>query len=106
MSMRLKFVLLVFVRLAAAQTFEVASIRPAAPLTDARIAQSLRNDPAQVSYVYASLRSLIARAYKIKEYQVVGPDWLQTQRFDVLAKLPQGAAKDQVPQMLQALLAD
>jgi len=31
---------------------------------------------------------------------------MASQRFDIFAKLPDGASKDDVPQMLQALLED
>lgn len=36
-----------------------------------------------------SLKSLITRAYGVRDYQVEGPDWLPTQRFDVSAKFPE-----------------
>jgi uncharacterized protein (TIGR03435 family) len=40
-------------------------------------------------------------------YQVQGPSWLWTgQPFDIVANLPEGATKEQVPAMLQKLLAD
>jgi uncharacterized protein (TIGR03435 family) len=53
-----------------------------------------------------SLADLIRVAYRVKAYQVSGPDWMATERFDVLAKLPEGASREQVPEMLQALLAE
>jgi uncharacterized protein (TIGR03435 family) len=37
---------------------------------------------------------------------VSGPDWIGTDRFNISAKLPEGAKTDQIPEMLQALLAD
>jgi uncharacterized protein (TIGR03435 family) len=57
------------------------------------------------------LMQLICKAYDVKTYQVSGPSWLQAvglagQRFDIVANLPEGATKDQVPQMLQALLVE
>ena len=45
-------------------------------------------------------------AFNVKAYQVSGPDWLATQKFDIVAKLPDGAPRDQVRPMLQALLLD
>ena len=36
--------------------------------------------------------------------QITAPDWTAVARFDIAAKLPDGAAADQVPDMLQALL--
>jgi uncharacterized protein (TIGR03435 family) len=52
------------------------------------------------------LRWYIHYAYTVKEAQVTGPDWLASERFDVVAKLPAGSTPDQIPAMLQALLAD
>jgi uncharacterized protein (TIGR03435 family) len=34
------------------------------------------------------------------------PDWMGSRNFDILARAPAGATKDQVPQMWQSLLAD
>jgi len=55
---------------------------------------------------YISLAELIPIAFKVKSYQVSGPEWLKAQRFDILAKIPEGATKEQVPEMLQALLEE
>jgi uncharacterized protein (TIGR03435 family) len=53
-----------------------------------------------------SLYDLLYTAFKVKPYQIEGPDWIRVQRFDVLAKMPPGATKDDVPVMLQGLLKD
>jgi uncharacterized protein (TIGR03435 family) len=60
----------------------------------------------RVEMGFVSLTSLIVMAYKVEGYQVTGPDWLATTRFDILAKMPEGSNKEQLPQMLQALLAE
>jgi uncharacterized protein (TIGR03435 family) len=52
------------------------------------------------------LKYLIQLAYGVEAYQVDGPDWIATTRYDVLAKMPTGSTKAQIPEMLQALLAD
>lgn len=36
-----------------------------------------------------TLRNMIVMAYGIKDYQLEGPDWLSTERFDVAAKFPE-----------------
>jgi uncharacterized protein (TIGR03435 family) len=95
--------------------FEVASIKPAAldmaKITAAVQAGSMPKmgahvDGARAEYIFMSLRDLIVTAYKLKPFQVIGPDWLPVQRFDVFAKLPDGASKDDAPKMLQTLLAE
>ena len=53
-----------------------------------------------------SLDNLIAIAYRVKRYQISGPDWMASERFDIAAKLPAGAAEKEIPEMLQALLED
>jgi len=98
---------------AAAWAFEVATIRPAKMPTQADIINGkmhvgMKTDAARVDIGFMSLNELVCTAYKVKSYQVSGPDWMgaMSERFDVLAKMPEGATKDQVPEMLQALLAD
>jgi uncharacterized protein (TIGR03435 family) len=96
--------------------FEVASIRPAAPLDMTKLAaavqagQTPRLGPrvagTRAEYIYMALRDLIVLAYNVKPHQITGPDWIANQRFDIVAKFPDGASKDDVPKMLQALLEE
>jgi len=88
------------------QTFEVASIRPSAGAGAERMALGVHIDGARISCTSLSLKDYITAAYKVKLYQVVGPDWIAGERFDVQATLPPGATEEQVPDMLKALLAD
>jgi uncharacterized protein (TIGR03435 family) len=91
---------------AAAPHFEVASVKLATISTRARSARSL-SDASRFELSGTTLPALIRRAYRLEPYQnVTGPDWMNKQYFDVMARLPAGATKDQVPEMLQALLAD
>ena len=91
--------------------FEVASVKPSEPVTPAMVASGkihagMKIDNARVDIGLMSLMQLITKAYDVKSYQVQGPDWMLTTPFDIVAKMPEGATKEQVPQMLQALLAD
>ena len=45
-------------------------------------------------------------AYRVNDYQVLGPDWLPAENFDIAAKLPDGATRGQLPEMIQSLLAE
>jgi len=65
-----------------------------------------RVDGARAEYIYMAMKELISTAYKVKPYQISGPDWIANQHFDIVAKIPEGASKDDAPQMLQALLED
>jgi uncharacterized protein (TIGR03435 family) len=74
------------------------------------------NPPGQFTATNVPLRFLIQQAYRFMEFQVVGgPSWMDSERFDITAKTPRGAA-DGTPgggvspeanaAMLRALLAD
>jgi uncharacterized protein (TIGR03435 family) len=86
--------------------FEVASVKPSAPFDNVKVNIGVKIDGAQVHYTYFSLQDYLRIAYKVKYFQVLGPDFLGSERFDIDAKMPAGATREQVPQMLQALLAD
>lgn len=91
--------------------FEVASIKPAEPLNAERMMAgqqhiSVNVDAARVDFSDVSLAELIRAAYRVKLYQISGPEWMTTSRFDVAAKLPEGAKADQVPEMMRTLLAE
>jgi len=86
---------------ASSQTFEVASIKPA--LAQAR--PSVKVDAARVDIAGLSLGDLIRTAYRLKQYELVCPDWMDALKFDVQAKIPEGGSRNQMPEMLQALLA-
>jgi uncharacterized protein (TIGR03435 family) len=87
--------------------FEVASIRPSpAGAPPQGTVGGLRIDGAQLRTSYMTLKDYIGMAYRVKLYQVSGPDWIGTERFDIVATLPEGALPAQAPGMLQSLLAE
>ena len=95
--------------------FEVATVKPAAPVDMAKVNAEARAgkmpkfvniDGAQASYSYIPLKALIAIAYRVNVYQIAGPAWLDKERFDIVAKMPDGASKGDVPKMLQTLLEE
>jgi uncharacterized protein (TIGR03435 family) len=96
---------------AAAPSFEVASVKAAPPLDvnaimSGKMHIGMKTDAARVDIGFSSLTDLVCLAYRVKPFQVSGPEWMGSQRFDIQAKIPDGASVDQVPEMLQALLAD
>src|SRR5580658_7705186 len=98
---------------AAAQTlsFEVASVKPSPPSPDGAIRVMVRggpgtSDPGQITYRGRSLKDLISSAYGVKSFQVSGPGWLDTERYDIAAKIPEGTTKEQFNVMMQNLLAE
>jgi uncharacterized protein (TIGR03435 family) len=63
------------------------------------------NSPGQLAGV-ATVKLLLMRAYDLKDYQIAGPAWIESSRFQIQAKIPSGAQKAQVGPMLQSLLAE
>lgn len=68
--------------------------------------QNIQITPDSVTMRGASLKSVIAWAYGVKDFQVNGPDWLDTQRFDIVAKAAGQSTEDQLRIMTETLLAD
>jgi len=96
---------------AAGPEFEVATIKAAAQPTPelfrtGKIHLGMTVDGARVDIGGMPLIALLQQAFGVKTFQVVAPDWTRESRWDILAKLPDGASQDQIPEMLQALLVD
>jgi uncharacterized protein (TIGR03435 family) len=86
--------------------FEVATVRPADPNPQNTVLVGMSADPSLVRYRNMTLRDAIRGAYMVRDFQIVGPDWMSTLRFEVDAKMPAGAGSDQVPLMFQSLLEE
>ena len=90
--------------------FEVASVRPAAPVNPQDPAATHggvgTSDPGRISYRGVSVHELIFAAYGIKRIQLSFPPSLQNKRYDIVAKIPPGTDKKQFEMMLQNLLAE
>jgi len=97
--------------LAQAQTggpaFEVASVKPSGP-------KSVRgssggpgtSDPGRYTFGSATLEGFIAIAYHVDYFQISSKVPLDEQRFDLVAKLPEGTTREQFRVMMQNLLAE
>jgi uncharacterized protein (TIGR03435 family) len=112
--MRLAAALVLSVCVALAQngadrpSFEAASVKPAN--ADPRGLGPLRggpgtSSPGQLTGV-ASLKALLMRAWQLKEYQISGPAWMASERYEIAAKIPEDATKRQVSLMLASLLVE
>ncbi len=86
--------------------FEVATIRPSIQDLQAGATAGVRIDGAQVRCAALTLKDYIGMAYRIKLYQVSGPDWIGSDRFDISATIPAGIPAAQMPEMMQRLLED
>jgi len=85
--------------------FEVATIRPSAQGPQDGVTAGVRIDGAQIRCASLTLKDYIGMAYRVKLYQISGPDWIGSDRFDISATLPPGTAA-QIPEMMKSLLED
>jgi uncharacterized protein (TIGR03435 family) len=84
--------------------FEVASIKPGDPNLGG---YSMRSFPGRVELRNYTVKACIEMAYSVDDNQLAGgPKGFDTEGYDIIAKLPEGGKGEQIPQMLQALLAD
>jgi uncharacterized protein (TIGR03435 family) len=103
---RIGLLLLVLSLAAFAQEFEVASIRPSSQSAQTQTSAGLTVDGSMVRCSTLDLKLYLQIAYRLKNYQIVAPDWMTSTRWDITAKLPEGSDAKQIPEMMQALLVD
>jgi uncharacterized protein (TIGR03435 family) len=94
----------------AAQTFEVASVKPSNPNPTGPLGGTPMVLPAlgRLTAQNVTLRMLVMTAYNRQPFQIVGgTPWWNQNKFDITAKAEDGSANlDQMRTMLQGLLAD
>jgi uncharacterized protein (TIGR03435 family) len=84
--------------------FEVASIRSYDPASGIVL---LRTLPGRFEATGVTVRQLLRQALGAQEYQVVGgPDWVNTERFVIAAKTPDGSPSNATRAMVLNLLRD
>jgi uncharacterized protein (TIGR03435 family) len=96
---------------AAAQQFEVASIKSSPPPANGRMRAWCQggpgtDDPALFRCENIPGFLLLTQAFDLKDFQFSGPELLRSARFNVSAKIPEGTTEKQFQRMLQNLLAD
>jgi uncharacterized protein (TIGR03435 family) len=88
---------------AAAQAFEVASVKLN---VSGQSGSHVSRHSGEVSLQNVSLREVIGMAYEIQDFGISGPDWMASEKLDIVAKPPAAVGSDQLGKMLQALLAE
>jgi len=96
---------------ARAQSFDVASVKPHPQSADGMMRVRMNGgpgtpDPGRLNYENVSLKAVLGKAFDVKSYQLTAPDWTDSERYDITAKIPQGTTKEQFGVMLQNLLAE
>jgi uncharacterized protein (TIGR03435 family) len=69
--------------------------------------RSFRVRPGQIVATNVTVRHVIWNAFNVQDFEVLGgPEWLASERFDVVAKSDANPTPDQMRAMLRNLLAD
>jgi len=85
------------------QSFEAAAITHHSAGTPI---SPLEVTPAQLRAAGWSILIMTMYAYEIRPYQIVCPEWIRTELYDVWAKLPEGTKKEETHAMVRNLLAE
>jgi uncharacterized protein (TIGR03435 family) len=86
--------------------FEVASVKRNVS-SETRIRFEM--PPGTLNAINVPVRFAVRQAYRLPEARVLGgPSWVDTERFDIMAKAPSGGGRtsDDIRQMLRTLLAE
>jgi uncharacterized protein (TIGR03435 family) len=91
--------------------FEIASVKRSPTSSGSRgIGVGLKVMDGRATIENLPLRMIIGTAFGLRigesVRRVVGPDWLDLERYDINALLPEGATREQVPSMLEKLLQE
>lgn len=90
--------------------FEVASVRVAPPVSGQDPPRKTGGpgspDPGRISYRGVPIAGLVQEAHGVMPFRLSIPDSFRAKRYDIVAKIPQGATREQFRVMLQNLLAD
>ena len=86
--------------------FEVASVKPSAPITNANFNVGVHIDGAMVRCNYLTLVNYLTMAYDVKDYQIDGPEWMTSEHFDIDAKRPEGVEGEKALRAMMASLIE
>src|SRR5713226_1217395 len=77
--------------------FDTASIVPNRSSTQVFSIQVQSSpEPITLTMKNVSLKRCVQQAYSVREYQVSGPGWIATAKYDIVATLSPGTAQDHV----------
>jgi uncharacterized protein (TIGR03435 family) len=84
--------------------FEVATVK--VNLTDDGVSNPPRLTNGRLTAENVSLKQILQVAYGLSALQISGPGWLDSDRFDLAAKAPQGAQDSDLMPLLQSLVKE
>lgn len=93
----------IFGQTAPPPAFDAASVKPN---TSGSVGGRSETHKGQIVFTNVTLQRIVLEAYNVKDFRLVGPDWLTNVRFDVTAKYPGDTTTQQRRLMQQTLLAE
>lgn len=91
---------------AARPGFEAASVRPSQREVGPDYNNQIAYSPDRFTGRNVTLKRLMAEAWHCQMNQIVGPPWLDRNEYDVEARVPEGADREQIALMLQKFLTE
>ena len=86
-------------------SFDVASVRPSQQEVGPDYNNQIFYTPDGFTGRNVTLKRLIAEAWNCQLDQILGPPWLNRNEYDIAARMPEGASRQQVSLMLRSLLS-
>ncbi len=86
-------------------SFDVASVRPSQQEVGPDYNNQIFYTPDGFTGRNVTLKRLIAEAWNCQLDQILGPPWLDRNEYDIVARMPEGASRQQVSLMLRSLLS-
>ncbi len=71
-------------------TFEVASIKPSDPSPSNTMWVGMDANAGMVRFTNITLQDCIRAAYRTRDFQIQGPQWIHDARYEIAAKLGSG----------------
>jgi uncharacterized protein (TIGR03435 family) len=90
----------------ASPSFEVASVRPSQHQVGPDYNDQIIYSPSAFTGRNVTLKRLVAEAWQCQLNQVLGPSWLDQNEYDIAARVPEDASREQISLMLRNLLTD
>src|SRR3954468_6148247 len=89
-----------------APAFEVASVKASKLTGEGSGHERVDSQPGSLIMANVRFTRLMQWAYRVQDYQITGPGWINDERFDVVAKAGTPAPETELRTMLQGLLAE
>ncbi len=86
--------------------FDVASVRPSQHNVGPDYNNQLTYTPSGINARNVTIKRLLAEAYQLQMDQVLGPNWIDQNEYDLEAKTTAPATKEQMALMLRSLITE